>query len=162
MAMKKPASEAGGTHGPNFTCKECGSHELIVEHFFTAYAGPTWVEFLEKGDLNLEPGDEAAHTVEEWSEPEEVETGLDEESDDLEDEDDDGEQELEVDDDSHSYFVRCKGCDREIEFGWTRPEGEDRIWPVECRDFDAAKCWPDPRYQDEWVRRGWLHRIKES
>jgi hypothetical protein len=166
--MKKPAAESGGAHGKNYTCKECGSHELFVEHFFTAYAGAHWVEFLEKGDLNIDTADDAAHTVEEWSEAEEVETGSDEElnapGEDGEDDDEkeEEEEELEVDDDSHAYFVRCKGCEREIEFGWTRPGGEDRIWPVECRDFDAKKCWPDARYQDAWAKKGWLRTSGSS
>jgi hypothetical protein len=52
------------------------------------------------------------------------------------------------------FFVRCAGCDREIEFGWSHPDRVGRIWPAESKDFNLWKCWPEPRYQEAWSEKG--------
>ena len=54
------------------------------------------------------------------------------------------------------YTVRCEGCRREIEFGWSHPDRGGRIWPAECTDFNPWKNWPEPRYREAWAEKGWL------
>jgi len=51
---------------------------------------------------------------------------------------------LAVDEDSREFYVRCVGCDREIQFGWSHPDRGGRIWPAECSDFNPWKSWPEP------------------
>ena len=62
------------------------------------------------------------------------------------------------------FFVRCGGCQRELEFGWSHPERGGRIWPADCTDFNPWKCWPEPRFVDSWREKGWLRplSIKEA
>lgn len=62
----------------------------------------------------------------------------------------------EIDEDSKEFYVRCRGCDREIEFGWSHPGRGGRIWPLESKEFNPWKCWPEPRYYDNWLKRGWI------
>jgi len=57
------------------------------------------------------------------------------------------------------FYVRCAGCHREIEFGWT---GAERIWPVECSDFDSRRCSPYPRYEEKWRERGWWGKTSDN
>jgi hypothetical protein len=54
------------------------------------------------------------------------------------------------------YVVKCGGCGREIEFGWSHPERGGRVWPAECSDFNPWTCWPEPRYVESWRAKGWL------
>ena len=61
-----------------------------------------------------------------------------------------------IDEESMECYVRCAGCNREIEFGWSHPERGGRIWPVECSDFNPWKSWPKPRYREKWLERGWI------
>ena len=61
-----------------------------------------------------------------------------------------------IDEDSVEYWVRCSGCHREIEFGWSHPDRGGRIWPAECTDFNPWKSWPEPRYRDKWLECGWI------
>lgn len=58
------------------------------------------------------------------------------------------------------FYVVCANCGREIEFGWTYSGRDVLIWPVECADFDPLSCTPEPRYRDKWLKRGWLSSIK--
>ena len=58
--------------------------------------------------------------------------------------------------DNHEFYVRCAGCDREIEFGWSHPGRGGRIWPAESSDFNPWKSWPEPRYRGKWLERGWI------
>ena len=60
------------------------------------------------------------------------------------------------DHEDEAFFVRCLGCRREIEFGWSHPDRGGRIWPAECNDFNPWKCWPEPRYEESWHSKGWL------
>lgn len=66
--------------------------------------------------------------------------------------DDEGEEE-EL---SAEVFVLCGRCGHEVEFGWSHPDRGGRIWPCESADFDPRLCWPEPRYAEDWVKRGWL------
>jgi len=61
-----------------------------------------------------------------------------------------------IDEDSVEYYVRCGGCHREIEFGWSHPDRGGRIWPAECTDFNPWKSWPEPRYHSKWLEQGWI------
>ena len=61
-----------------------------------------------------------------------------------------------IDEESVECFLRCAGCFREIEFGWSHPERGGRIWPAECSDFNPWKSWPEPRYREKWLERGWI------
>ena len=64
----------------------------------------------------------------------------------------DADSEIENDD----FYVRCSGCNHEIEFGWSHPDRGGRIWPCESNDHNPYKSWPEPRYRDAWAQRGWL------
>lgn len=55
------------------------------------------------------------------------------------------------------YFVRCAGCLRELEFGWSHPGRIGPVWPCENGDFDPCDVWPEPRYAQAWKERGWRH-----
>jgi hypothetical protein len=57
---------------------------------------------------------------------------------------------------SVEFSVYCGGCGREMEFGWSHAERMGRIWPVECIDFDPQQVWPEPRFRENWVQKGWL------
>ncbi len=63
---------------------------------------------------------------------------------------------LENEEEEVNFFVRCAGCGREIEFGWSEPGRGELIWPVESVDFLPQYLWPEPRYFDRWVQRGWF------
>ncbi|MFC2168162.1 hypothetical protein ACFLRW_04185 [Acidobacteriota bacterium] len=56
---------------------------------------------------------------------------------------------------SVEFHVSCGGCGHEIEFGWSQPERSGGIWPVECVDFDPEKVWPEPRFRERWNHKGW-------
>ena len=147
-------------HLPKFTCKKCGSHELIVTHLWSILAGPDSESWQEWGPL------EADHRWHydfkeqiEKEEDDEVERG---DFGEFAEDDSDSEPEeyemLERDDDPESdeFYVNCAGCDREIEFGWSQPDRDGRIFPVDCSDFVPLQIWPDPKYVDVWQQRGWL------
>ena len=67
------------------------------------------------------------------------------------------EDEREIEDEE--FYVRCGGCDREVEFGWSHPDRGGRIWPAESKDFNPWKCWPEPRYLESWEKKGWLRPV---
>ncbi len=54
------------------------------------------------------------------------------------------------------YEVRCSRCDHEVEFGWSHEGRGGRIWPCESADFNPWLSWPEPRFVEDWARRGWL------
>ncbi len=131
-----------------FTCHTCGSHNLVVEHTYTVAHGPHLTTIFEWGPL-----DDDHH----W---EYIDEEKPEEWDDwdiLSDEDREAWQEWdgrgdaptepEVLEDSHEFYVRCEGCNREIPFGWSHPDRGGRIWPVECADFVPGRAWMEERYQ---------------
>jgi hypothetical protein len=65
-------------------------------------------------------------------------------------------EESDDDDYENEFYVHCGDCDREIEFGWSHPDRGGRIWPVECEDFNPWKCWPEPRYRENWAKKNWI------
>jgi hypothetical protein len=93
-----------------------------------------------------------------------VETLENETNWDLADEDHDENTEYEVEEDPNSFefWVRCEGCDRDIEFGWSHEDRGGRIWPAECSDFNPWNCFPEPRYEEAWARRGWVRQGRLS
>ncbi|MFL6283546.1 MAG: hypothetical protein ACJ74Q_10445 [Pyrinomonadaceae bacterium] len=111
------------------------------------------------GDLDEE------HRVPTWEEPEKIDAGEPEEDEsetlcvvcvaEAEESDwrleDDGSET-----DEEEFFVRCGGCHREIEFGWSHPDRGGRFWPVDASDFNPWKSWPEPRYVESWRAKGWL------
>ena len=62
----------------------------------------------------------------------------------------------EIEEDSIEVYVRCTGCDQEIEFGWSHPGRGGRVWPAKCSGFNPWLCWPEPRYYDKWIEKGWI------
>ena len=59
--------------------------------------------------------------------------------------------------------ITCDGCDREIEFGYSHPDKQDRIFLGEDdSDFEPKKTFPDPKYFDKWKERGWLRSTEEE
>lgn len=52
--------------------------------------------------------------------------------------------------------VFCDKCGHEIEFGWSLPNQKGCICPVESKAFHPFECWPEPRFEADWRRRGWL------
>jgi hypothetical protein len=165
-----------------FTCKECGSHDLRVEREYTliqtychylpctcgetdeaaaAYESEQQTFVEEWGYLN------EGHRVD-WDEGDRQSTDGDREDGpptihcsvcfeqateqdwQLEEPDPRAEEEIE----DEEWFVCCDGCNREIEFGWSLPDG--RIWPAELGDFHPGCCCPEPRYRESWKEKGWL------
>lgn len=149
-----------------FTCKTCGSHDLNVFRAWTILAGAESEHWLEWGPLEadhswhfefkkkIETQEDSDERVEQWlsdfavyakdnssSGPKEYET-----------------EESESNPGNDRFYVRCAGCDREIEFGWSQPNRGGHIFPVECADFNPAGIWPEPRYLNAWQKRGWLQR----
>jgi hypothetical protein len=145
-----------------FTCKKCGGHELIVTHVWNIQAGndsERWQEWgplkdnhhwqyefkekieenaddeVQRGDFGKFMEDDSA------SEPEVYET-----------------YEEETNRESDEFFVNCRNCDREIEFGWSEPDRRGLIFPAEFSDFGPSECWSDPKYVDAWKQRGWLRK----
>jgi len=170
-----------------FTCKDCGSHELlvVVEYTVTYYYRKVLectcersvglaverschqtTKYVKSGLLDDE------HRCE--FDPPEKQDVLDEEEGEneimcrkcLENSQDDEweiiEGESEVDEDSEEFYVHCNGCDREIEFGYSHPDRVGRIWPAECSDFNPWLTWPDPRYLESWRKKNWLRPVKDK
>ena len=145
-----------------FTCKTCGGHLLTVSHFWSLLVGSdreTWKEcgplesthlwhYSQKERIKIEKreGDKAEaddfHELADYvsySEPG-LYARLEQENERERDE----------------FYVNCATCDREIEFGWSQPNGGGRIFPVECSSFAPGKVSPDPRYWDSWQQKRWL------
>lgn len=145
-----------------FTCKKCGSHELIVTHAWSVLTGPESEHWQEWGPL---AADHRWHyTDQEQREKAEDQDRETERGDfgELAEDDSASEPEAyqplerEADPESDEFYVNCAGCDREIEFGWSQPERGGRIFPVESSDFVPGDCWPEPRYWAAWQQRHWL------
>lgn len=168
-----------------FTCKNCGSHDLRVvrEYMIVNYCtetlpcdcGSTSDGIAAQYDYHV------ATSYREWGllddthhwEKEESEK-LDEPSeedgfevfcekcyetapeDDWQQEEENAEQDSEQAPDSTEFYVYCDRCEREIEFGWSHPDRGGRIWPAECTDFNPWKSWPEPRYRESWAKKNWL------
>ncbi len=137
-----------------FTCKDCGSHDLEFEHIYEVIQGRCTITYSETGWEEIDS--EWDHRFENLDRPEEVDRVYDEPDYDDPDDEEEEEADAEIDDDSHEFYVRCEGCRREIEFGWSHPDRGGRFWPSECSDFNPWRCWPEPRYREEWAKKGWL------
>jgi hypothetical protein len=143
-----------------FTCKECGSHNLIVTHAWNILAGANSERWQEWGPLK-----DDHHWQYEFREKieddveNEVERGDfgDYEEDDASSEPEEYEiYESETSRESDEFFVNCGNCDREVEFGWSQPDRRGLIFPAEFSDFVPIECWPDPKYTEIWKQRKWL------
>jgi len=145
-----------------FTCKTCGDHSLTVTHNWTILAGSDNESWQECGPLesdHLLRFNDREKIEKEDDEEDEVERGDFGEF--AEDDSASKPEEFEIfeqesDPESDEFYVNCAGCDREIEFGWSQPDRDGRIFPVECSDFVPLETWPDPKYVDIWQQRGWL------
>ena len=154
-----------------FSCKECGSNEVLVYHNYDLirdYIEVNRDELVVYEKRITEYWEEWGPLDEthRWEYEDSEKTGSDDElldyysvdEDDLEEYLEAAEAEIiiEVDEDSHEFFVLCAGCEREIEFGWSHPDRGGRIWPAESSDFNPWKSWPEPRYRESWRIKGWL------
>ena len=150
-----------------FTCKECGGHNLTVTHVWNIMAGANSERWQEWGPLkdNHHWQYEFREKIEDDAENE-VQLG---DFGDFEEDDSASEPEeyevygTENDQENDEFFVNCENCDREIEFGWSKPERHGLIMPVEFSDFIPLENWPDPKYMEAWQQRNWLRmrNIKE-
>lgn len=180
-------NETNDAHNENaeehsFTCKDCGGHNLNVRAYGRAKMtvsetqdcdcgyGDGGLSFERTYDLHT-PFEELYMLDEEGH----FNKKLDEDIDSSEKDDEetniychdcyDPEEELtydEGDPNSHKkeyeeYFVECADCQREIEFGWSHSNRGGRIWPAERKDFSPWRCWPEPRYIEEWRKKNWLN-----
>jgi hypothetical protein len=152
-----------------FNCKTCGGESLNVTRIWTILAGPeseTWQEwgslkpnhhwrFEFKEKVEKEVGNNRDDEVEEGDLGELIEedsSSVPEEYEVFEQESDPGGEE---------FYVTCASCDREIEFGWSKPDRGGLIFPAECSDFNPELIWPEPRYLYSWHQKHWL-RVESS
>jgi len=165
-----------------YTCPECGSHALRVEkeyvvttyyrdelpcdcgesenglaavreyHIVVAWRETGWLD----ADHQTLPDDQERQDVETVEDDSEVFCDCAEgaDPDDWQTEEDPSAPEEE--DQDPVIYVRCGGCCREIEFGWSHPDRGGRIWPAECSDHNPYLSWPEPRYRERWREKGWL------
>lgn len=165
----------------SFKCKDCGSTELYVEHEYTVIEEETdtlectceeehefavqrirhiMTPYLDTLTLDDDHRIGESEESEKFDEDEE-EIGYEVQCptclEEAKEQDWSTEVEfLKIDEDSEEFYVRCAGCGREIEFGWSHPGRSGRIWPAESSDFNPWKSWPEPRYQEKWLKRGWI------
>jgi len=143
-----------------FTCNSCNGHDLIVTHIWSILAGARSERWQEWGPLN-----DNHHWQYEFKEK--IEENADDEVQrgdfgEFAEDDSDSEPEkyetyeTETNRESDEFFVNCGICDREVEFGWSKPDRRGLIMPVEFTDFIPSESWPDPKYLDIWQRKGWL------
>ena len=131
----------------NFTCYDCGEHDLVVEHTYVLRTGAhfeVWREFgpLDEYHLWTYEHEEVLDNWTDWDELDE-----DERENWLNwDGHGSAPSEPETVEDSHEFFVRCEKCNREIPFGWSHANRGGRIWPIECRDYDPSLAWLEPRF----------------
>jgi len=149
-----------------FTCKTCEGHKLTVTHIWNILAGPDSESWQEWGPL--EPNHLWHFEFKEKIEKDkdnEVERG---DSGELAEDDSDSEPEdyetLKPDGDPEGdeFYVNCAGCDREIEFGWAKPDRGGGIFPMVSSNFIPGDIWPEPRYLDFWQKKGWLKKGAEQ
>jgi hypothetical protein len=146
----------------DFTCETCGAQKLIVTRVWKILAGPVSESWQEWGPL--EPNHLWHFEFKEKIEKDkdnEVERGDSSEfaEDDSDSEPDDYEKfEPGGDPEGDEFYVNCAGCDREIEFGWAKPDRGGGIFPVEGSNFIPGDIWPEPRYLDFWQQKGWLKK----
>lgn len=163
---------------PFFTCKDCGSHILRV--FWERTITTNYIEELEckcgesESGIAVSKKYEAEESIEGWEYLDQGHRfGNDGEEEIINSEEneeykeifcsecfenaikDDWEIEKEIEANTE-YYVLCDECEREIEFGWSHENQGGRIWPAECTDFNPWRCFPEPRYKENWAKKGWL------
>ena len=151
-----------------FTCKTCGGHNLTIAHVWNILAGPDSETWQEWGPLKADHlwGYKYKEKIEK-EEDKDDEVGRGDFGEFAENDSDSEPEEYETfepqgDSESDEFYVNCSNCDREIEFGWSRPNRGGGIFPVECSDFIPGKFWPEPRYADSWQQKGWLQKRDEQ
>ena len=150
-------------HQPwQFVCKACGGHDLTVTHVWNILAGPKSETWQEWGPLQVDHlwrYDFKEKIEKEANKNKQVERGdfgvfaeddSDSEAADYET------AEPKSDPERDEFYVNCADCDREIEFGWSQPNGTGRIFPAECSDFNPVGLTPEARYWDSWQQKHWL------
>jgi len=66
-------------------------------------------------------------------------------------------REEDEDEEGADLTITCGGCGREIEFGYSHPNKQGRIFlGNDDSDFNPWKTFPDDKYVDKWEGRGWL------
>ncbi len=172
--------------GPIFCCAECGGHQAVVIHEFTAcdpyeVVLPCTCEDGEQEEAVTRRYDAVVqcrrvglldedHRVI-WPPDDDLES-QEEEIDRVNEEEEihcrhclaEAESdewqvergEREVDETEDEIYVRCRDCDHEVEFGWSHPNRGGRIWPAESPHFNPWKTCPDPKYSESWKAKGWL------
>ena len=145
-----------------FTCSSCGGHTLIVTHVWSILAGENSERWQEWGPLkdNHHWQYQFKEQIEENADAE-VQRG---DFGEFQEDDSDSEPEeyeifeTETNRENDEFFVNCETCDREIAFGWSKPDQRGLIFPVEFSDFDPSESWPDPKYMDIWQQKGWVRK----
>ena len=167
--------------GWSFKCKECGSNDLYIESEYSITE-----ELVDILECSCDEGHDFAARrsysitttyLDRMNLDDEHRIGDVEKSEEIQSEKEEGDYEVQCDncleyaqeqdwvtevesfavnEDSVEYYVRCASCHREIEFGWSHPGRGGRIWPAECSDFNPWKSWPEPRYEEKWLKRGWI------
>jgi hypothetical protein len=148
-----------------FTCKNCGGHNLTVKHVWSILVGPESESWQEWGQL--EPDHLWRYEFKEKIKQAKDEEGEVERGDFggfAEDDSDSKPEEYEIfeqksDPESDEFYVACASCDREIEFGWSGPEHGGRIFPVECSDFVPREYRSEPRYWDSWQKKAGFENL---
>lgn len=160
--FRKRSINMKSSEASKFTCRKCGSHELIVIHIWNIQAGNESENWREWGPLKNDH-----HWQYEFKEKieknadDEVQRGdfSDFEEDDSDSEPEDYEvHETQTSRDSSEFFVNCGNCDREIEFGWSKPDQRGLIFPVEFSDFPSSEVWPDLKYTNSWAQQSLLQK----
>lgn len=173
-----------GINNHFFTCSQCGSHDIVVREegirseyyheilpclcgaedmaaekeyrIITPYSEEGLLDELHHWEFDKEKYEEDEEEIEDISFKVCCQKCFEKANDDdweIEEkiiEEEDGE-------DSSEIYVICATCQKEIEFGWSHPGQGGRIWPAECADFNPGLTWPEPRYRNEWAKKGWLN-----
>lgn len=148
-----------------FTCKTCGGHNLTVSRVWSILAGLESERWQEWGQL------EADHRWRfKFKEKIEKNKNRDEDKEEVYQRNfkaytkDNSSSKPEVyeiyeplnNPGNDKFYVNCASCDREIKFGWSKPDRGGGIYPVECSDFVPEDIWPEPRYLEFWHKNKWL------
>ena len=145
-------------NGFKFSCKECGGHSLVVTHVWSILAGGKSERWQEWGPLK-----DDHHWHYEFTEKIEENANAEVQRGDFgEFEEDDSASEpeeyeifeTETNRESDEFFVNCENCDREIAFGWSKPDRRGLIFPVEFADFNPYESWPDPQIHESLATEG--------
>ena len=181
LTAAQAADRVAGRQGNIYTCEQCGGHDFDVERSYvrlTTHTDTLICGCPAGGDCAGHITRQDREIVTEWWQldddgeyTEMDEQGID---GDVENEEIDSEVECpdcvskaepldwardpcdsESEDIDEELYVKCESCGHEIEFGWSGPNRDGRIWPCESADFVPGRSWPEPRYRDAWLRRGW-------